>query len=1835
MTPELRSKIEEWRSHLLDTSKRNKLISLKIGKTGSIGFVHPDTERIWDLLLSEETSMRFPTKCYLVGIEPEDDENEDFTEITENIADKPDDLVLLTHQIDDRSKKNLQKEIEFDESDAKYISNDNKVGGFKQGSKGSSQEKPVYSKGLKSERITIEECLGSDNLEHNHILTDLTDKQLRTKLGRLAINAKSSLAEQGVPTLYLTFGLLKWFESPDSQIQIVSPLLLVPVELFREDVQSPWDIKIQDSEIIPNFSLIQLLASSFNIKIPEINTSQESDSAELKRDYFKEVKKAIKNQSKWELEDKCTLGIFSFQKMAMWDDIGKNASQIMGHDLCRAIAGDKSVELSTFNDLPKAEDLDRILDPINTYNILDSDSSQQEAIEAVKRGANLVLNGPPGTGKSQTIANIIAEFLAVGKTVLFVSEKSAALEVVKRRLDKKHLGDFCLECHSHKANKKGVIEELGRCLSLPPETYQDQTEDLNRLKGVKSTLNNYVQKLHMVQKPLSLSLFQVHGKLAGLDSVRTSLCIIQDVMNTDLESLTVDQNLIRSLIDFKNAILRNDDHPWRGLSQPINFFTTKHDTEFHLERIKQGLLNVKATSKKLVDLKILDSNFSIPEWIRTVDELSTIRTFPVVPAIWFETDPRQMAADYQLLDVSLSQRDHVRIQISSFSDVGIERLSQYDPIVFQEIANVYSKQKNPNGITVRKLCSKIKNSIDTLRQFKESVERLYTSLEKALRSIGIRPRSLGLKNALDLTHVFLKLDEVVPIKSSWLDPMKQKEIRKFLIKYKQDKELIANSRMQLFDKLLPKAFSPEVRNIVHQSQYYRSFLYRLMPRWWELKRKLSMLYPGTLPSTSKLLADMLQLSEYHGRLEVLNQIVEQYSDNLVFTKDGVLDYTKINTSLDACEVISSLIIEFPKFRDILIRENEIDFMEIKDVMNTLEENYKRYHDIESELHSHIDISNTIFNKSIVTLAEVISSLDKEIVNSQNRFLSVEALTQQLKNDHDCEINKIGESILKARKILNADHVIDSVSNKLGFSSKDNHIIKKNVKEGLIIADWLTRFLDFYKDSPPIHLVRVLTDNSLREEVVDSTKYNLISKTPELMESWNFLINLFEPDTEVSTGIVLNHAKLDVLIEWVNSRLSDLDLIGEWAKYVEIKKSISEKGLDKILYEIKNNYFEIENAHHAYLKRFYLTWLGYIYPKDPVISGFDGTNHQQVIEIFQDIDKSSVRKSHTRIRERLLSDPSRPNHSLMNAPNSSELGILMREIHKKRRHMPLRQLFSKTPNIILRLKPCMMMSPLAVSTYLNTQDIKFDLVIFDEASQVRPYDAITAIYRCKQLVVAGDQKQLPPTSFFERSLAEDELSSDEMIPDEKISDYESILDVCLTVGVTQKGLRWHYRSRREPLIAFSNMNFYNNELITFPSIEDTGTVPAVLFDFVENGVWKSGQNGGFNRHEANRIANLVMDHFRHNPKKSLGVIAFSQKQQHAIINELERLRRSDLSMEEFFDEDKEEPFFVKNLENVQGDERDYIFLGVGYGPDESGKVAMRFGPLNRQGGERRLNVAVTRARQSITVVASMRSHQIDPNRTSSNGVRLLRAYLDFAERGVEALGSQVTQISEADYDSDFEKCVAESLRAKGMEVRTQVGCSGYRIDLALVDPENPGRFVLGIECDGATYHNSATARDRDRLRQDVLESLGWKIIRIWSTDWIKTPSQQVERVINEYRKRLEYLKSNEINEVTSDITEFEDEKPIFVKEAVSLIATEEPAFYYGKIYDVPEEVIEGLILEALNRYGITEQNELIKSVSKKLGFQRTGINIQNRLTQCIERLVYNERISRKDDGRLTV
>jgi superfamily I DNA and/or RNA helicase len=335
---------------------------------------------------------------------------------------------------------------------------------------------------------------------------------------------------------------------------------------------------------------------------------------------------------------------------------------------------------------------------------------------------------------------------------------------------------------------------------------------------------------------------------------------------------------------------------------------------------------------------------------------------------------------------------------------------------------------------------------------------------------------------------------------------------------------------------------------------------------------------------------------------------------------------------------------------------------------------------------------------------------------------------------------------------------------------------------------------------------------------------------------------------------------------------------------------------------------------------------------------------------------------------------------------------------------------------------MMMSPLAVSTYFDSGDLNFDVVVFDEASQVRPHDAVCAIYRGSQLVVAGDQKQLPPTSFFERQT---DILDEE--PDEELdglSDFESILDVCGTLRLPRKRLKWHYRSRRESLIAFSNEHFYDNELVTFPSVWDVDGGSAVKLEFViggrwqskssdgfnqkeAEGRWQSGSSGGFNQKEAERTADLVLEHMRNMPGASLGVITMNQRQQVLVVEEIEKRRLANPELEEFFSDIRLEPFFVKNLENVQGDERDVIFLSIGYARDQKGTMAMRFGPLNIQGGERRLNVAVTRARQSLTLITSIRAMDIDLSRTNAIGAKLLlrRRYSSYSRSLPCNLGSK--------------------------------------------------------------------------------------------------------------------------------------------------------------------------------------------------------------------------------------
>ena len=494
----------------------------------------------------------------------------------------------------------------------------------------------------------------------------------------------------------------------------------------------------------------------------------------------------------------------------------------------------------------------------------------------------------------------------------------------------------------------------------------------------------------------------------------------------------------------------------------------------------------------------------------------------------------------------------------------------------------------------------------------------------------------------------------------------------------------------------------------------------------------------------------------------------------------------------------------------------------------------------------------------------------------------------------------------------------------------------------------------------------------------------------------------------------------------------------------------------------------------------------------------------LVKDFRTLDKGQIASAKERLITKLSSNI---NYAKQQYPK--EVSELKRLCKLQRIRKSLRQIIHSVPNLFLEIKPCLMMSPSTVAQLLDPNLFHFDTIIFDEASQLTTEDCIGSIIRGSKLVVAGDTKQLPPTSFF-RTVVEPEEESfeDEQVQEQEREDLDSILDECTTSGFPQCMLKWHYRSKHEHLIAFSNKHLYQ-ELYTFPNCIETSDILGVKFIYHSPTQTTKEE---MCLEEAKIVAKAVMQHAKQHPNMTLGVATLNIKQKSLIENEIEKLREQDSSCEDFFNTGGQEYFFVKNLESVQGDERDVIIISVGYFKNKNGILSMNFGPINQDGGERRLNVLVTRARYMIQVFSGIKSSDFNLEKTTSTGVKLLQAYLDFAEKGEKIFTDTKEILNNNTFVSPFEESVYKALIKKGYSVTSQMGCSNYKIDLAIRDKRNPNKFLVGIECDGPIYNSCATIRDRDRLRQEVLERLGWKIYRIWSTDWFKNPTEQLEKLI---------------------------------------------------------------------------------------------------------------------------
>lgn len=587
---------------------------------------------------------------------------------------------------------------------------------------------------------------------------------------------------------------------------------------------------------------------------------------------------------------------------------------------------------------------------------------------------------------------------------------------------------------------------------------------------------------------------------------------------------------------------------------------------------------------------------------------------------------------------------------------------------------------------------------------------------------------------------------------------------------------------------------------------------------------------------------------------------------------------------------------------------------------------------------------------------------------------------------------------------------------------------------------------------------------------------------------------------------LHEIPIEKLVAQITALLSEQPTMYRLPELYRLRTALTGRGLEGFLTAVSDRALETEQV----LPAFDLSWcsslLDWIAPEDREIAAFDGKVHSKAVAAYREADHAHIETTATRVKRAVAERATRARDEYID-----EATLVQQQAARKIGHKPVREMFERAPNVIGTLKPCWVMSPLVVSQLLPAAagDPPFDVVIFDEASQITQPDAIPAILRGRRIVVAGDELQLPPTSFFASSDPQTDEQEEEQLGQElsAVEGYESILQ-SLDGLVTSRMLTWHYRSHDERLIAFSNVHLYDRSLTTFPGVTGEECLCHELVAAEPAGADQTLSVAS----EVARVVELILEHAEKRPEETLGVIAMGIKHANRIDEELRKARLERPDLDEFFAEDREERFFVKNLERVQGDERDAIILTIGYGKDQNGRLPYRFGPLLYEGGHRRLNVAVTRAKRRMTVISSFSHRDMDPDRSNAEGVRLLREYLEYAASRGAALGRAAREKPAL---NPFEINVRDQLTRAGIPLTPQHGCSGFLIDFAAKHPSRPGQFVLAIECDGAGYHSSPTARDRDRLRQEQLERLGWRFHRIWSTDWFRNRDAEISKAVDAY------------------------------------------------------------------------------------------------------------------------
>ncbi len=1275
--------------------------------------------------------------------------------------------------------------------------------------------------------------IAQSEAKSNRIRTFLSEEELEKNLKYLHRQAKNSLEENGSNTLYVALGFLRWYESDLSEKARYAPLVLVPVDITRKVQNKSYSIKVRDEEIQVNITLIEMLRQDFGIHINGLDPLPYDEAGVNLVQIFSIFRQAVMERKRWDVEELSFIGLFSFARFIMWNDIRNRSEDLKKNKVVASLISGKmewqsdDETLYADNDDDLKYELDEKMNPSTTAVLASADSSQLAAICAAAKGESFVLHGPPGTGKSQTITNMIANALYQGKSVLFVAEKMAALSVVEKRLTKLGLDPFCLELHSNKIQKRAVLKQLEQTLEIghksSPQEYASVAENL---LAKRRELNHFVRSLHK-KREYGMSLYE-------------------------------------AVIRFeKNAA-------FKGL---ITFST---DT---LSKVNQD---------------------TYAEWMEQIEMY-------IVAAGECSKDTIHALKPVRSEQYSLDSR---------------ERISQ------------------------------------KLRTYKEGL-------------LDIKEVYINLSNRLGISERY-DYNTIIGIYSLY--------------------------------------------NIMSTSSY-------LLPQ---------IIQNRYLESQDAAIRSLIELGER--QVDMYRQVINEFEQS-VFTFNVNEAYAAYKQAQGARNVTKSMA------ENKLVRELKVH---VKN-SNAVTKNTLCYY---------YDILNNYYN----AYAEIMKTDPSITAQFGNLYAGVNTNWEVLKNAYEVSVE------------------LRTVIRSMSRSEEEFVTLLNNCMA--VRADDMSRQ----------YVEKVSALRKVKAELINDDK--IFFECEQSQDYISDVVNLIDG--------VLDH--IHMLREWIVLRQS-MDVLNG-------------AGLNGLVKAYEDGVLEAGHMLPAMEANLCYGLIMLTIQQEPRLAAFQGAQFENSIEQFRKLNEEYERLS----KEELIAKLSSRIPVTGNVAGSSEVGILKKAIKSGGRMMSIRKLFDSIPELLMRMCPCMMMSPISVAQYIDPSFKKFDLVIFDEASQLPTSEAVGAIARGENVIVVGDPKQLPPTSFFVANQFDEE--------NYEMEDMESVLDDCLALNLPQRHLSWHYRSRHESLIAFSNNQYYENKLYTFPSPCDM--VSHVTYVPVE-GVYDKRATRQ-NRREAECVVEEIVRRLRSEElrKDSIGVVTFSVAQQNLVDDLLSEAFQKEPELIALA-ESMSEPIIIKNLENVQGDERDVILFSVGYGPDKDGKVSMNFGPLNNEGGWRRLNVAITRSRKEMIVFAVLRPEQIDLSRTTAEGVIGLKGFLEFAMRGKNTLIARNGQTKPR--DNALEKMIAADIEKIGFRTKCDIGASEYKIDIGVIHPERPDEYIMGIMCDGTTYKEAQTARDRNILQPDVLKGLGWNIMRVYIMDYLDNKEHVLKNVALKIEEalRLDKEKAMEVHE----------------------------------------------------------------------------------------------------------